>query len=74
MPEDHQAGWLLHHEPPSQATPWTRDFDDLGYEWRRLFSEVFGTFLLVVVAAGARWSTRQVRGKFPLPPRSSLQV
>lgn len=29
-----------------------RDFTDLRYEWRRLFSEVFGTFLLVVAAAG----------------------
>ena len=28
------------------------DFADDSYEWRRLFSEVFGTFLLVLVAAG----------------------
>ena len=28
------------------------DFTDDSYEWRRLFSEVFGTFLLVLVAAG----------------------
>lgn len=28
------------------------DFWDSSYEWRRLFSEVFGTFLLVTVAAG----------------------
>jgi aquaporin Z len=28
------------------------DFADDSYEWRRLFSEVFGTFLLVFVAAG----------------------
>lgn len=32
---------------------WARDFTDLRYEWRRLFSEVFGTFLLVVAGAGA---------------------
>ncbi len=31
---------------------WSQDFTDLGYEWRRLFSEFFGTFLLVIVAAG----------------------
>ncbi|HEV2520341.1 MAG TPA: aquaporin [Thermoplasmata archaeon] len=31
---------------------WGR-FDDPRLEWRRLFSEGFGTFLLVVVAAGA---------------------
>jgi len=28
------------------------DFTDDKYEWRRLFSELFGTFLLVLVAAG----------------------
>ncbi len=28
------------------------DFTDDSYEWRRLFSELFGTFLLVFVAAG----------------------
>ena len=28
------------------------DFDDPSQEWRRLFSELFGTFLLVLVAAG----------------------
>ncbi len=32
---------------------WARDFTDLSYEWRRLFSELFGTFLLVLAAAGA---------------------
>lgn len=29
------------------------DFFDVAHEWRRLFSEAWGTFLLVVVAAGA---------------------
>ncbi len=28
------------------------DFHDDAYEWRRLFAELFGTFLLVLVAAG----------------------
>jgi aquaporin Z len=28
------------------------DFDDPRHEWRRLFSELFGTFLLVLVGAG----------------------
>src|SRR5215216_4112220 len=28
------------------------DFEDPSQEWRRLFSELFGTFLLVLVAAG----------------------
>lgn len=39
---------LLEREPV-----WARDFTDLRYEWRRLFAEVFGTFLLVLVGAGA---------------------
>ncbi|HEX2904876.1 MAG TPA: aquaporin [Jatrophihabitans sp.] len=32
---------------------WAKDFGDLSYEWRRLFSELFGTFLLVLAGAGA---------------------
>jgi aquaporin Z len=39
---------LLDREPV-----WARDFTDLRYEWRRLFSETFGTFLLVLAGAGA---------------------
>jgi aquaporin Z len=30
-----------------------KGFDDPRYEWRRLFAEAFGTFFLVMVAAGA---------------------
>ena len=29
-----------------------KDFDDPRHEWRRLFSELLGTFFLVLVAAG----------------------
>ena len=29
------------------------DFSDPSQEWRRLFSELLGTFFLVLVAAGA---------------------
>jgi aquaporin Z len=29
-----------------------RDFQDPSQEWRRVFSELFGTFLLVLVACG----------------------
>lgn len=32
---------------------WARDLSDLSYEWRRLFSELLGTFLLVLAGAGA---------------------
>ncbi|MGH7642691.1 MAG: MIP/aquaporin family protein [Candidatus Dormibacteria bacterium] len=39
--------------PKGQVEPrWLTDFHDPGHEWRRLFSELFGTFLLVTVAAG----------------------
>ena len=30
-----------------------RDFDDPALEWRRLFSEILGMFLLVLVAENA---------------------
>jgi aquaporin Z len=33
--------------------PGARDFDDPTLEWRRLFAEFFGTFLLVLAGAGA---------------------
>ena len=39
---------LLERQPA-----WGRDFTDLSQEWRRLFGELFGTFLLVLVGAGA---------------------
>ena len=39
---------LLERQPQ-----WAQDFTDLHQEWRRLFSELFGTFLLVTVGAGA---------------------
>ncbi|MGI8697491.1 MAG: hypothetical protein ACR2JQ_12765 [Mycobacteriales bacterium] len=39
---------LLEREPG-----WARDFANLSYEWRRPFSELFGTSILVVAAAGA---------------------
>lgn len=39
---------VLEREPA-----WARDFDDLAYEGRRLFGELFGTFLLVLAGAGA---------------------
>ncbi len=38
---------------PRRHAIWEFDFDNLSYEWRRLFSEILGTFLLVFVAAGA---------------------
>jgi aquaporin Z len=50
------------HKPPGPVTrrallgvefPAMLDFDNAALEWRRLFSELFGTFLLVIVGAGA---------------------
>lgn len=61
-----------HREPPPHAEPtelitaWTRDFDDLRYEWRRLFAEALGTFLLVLAAAGAPIVDARSRGRVPL--------
>jgi len=39
-------------EALSLAYPELDQFDDSKLEWRRLFSELFGTFMLVLVAAG----------------------
>ena len=33
-------------------SPWSKKFDDPALEWRRLFSELLGTFFLVLVGAG----------------------
>ncbi len=44
-------GELQRHRMLRETAP--PDFLDSSVEWRRLFSEVWGTFLLVVVAAGA---------------------
>jgi aquaporin Z len=56
-------------EPIGLQTPWTQDFHDLTYEWRRLFSEVFGTFLLVLVAAGGAVVNARSHGSVPLDAR-----
>lgn len=46
------AAWSLLREL-GLKTPSERRFDDPSREWRRLFAELFGTFLLVLVGAGA---------------------
>jgi len=48
MTEAGILAWLDHEV----AEP-LRDFQDPDQEWRRLFAELYGTFLLVIVAAGA---------------------
>lgn len=57
---------LVLREPSGLQTPWTRDFHDLTYEWRRLFSEMLGTFLLVLVAAGGGVVDAYSHGQVPL--------
>jgi aquaporin Z len=42
------------------------DFDKGSLEWRRLFSELFGTFLLVFVAAGAGMVNARFGGAVPV--------
>ena len=42
------------------------EFLDSSREWRRIFSECWGTFLLVVVAAGAHVVAAQSNGKVTL--------
>lgn len=42
------SGQQLDHGPV-----WASNFNDLSHEWRRLFSELFGTALLVLAGAGA---------------------
>src|SRR5580658_8411945 len=56
-------------EPAGLQTPWTRDFADLDFEWRRLFSEALGTFFLVLVAAGSAVVDAQSHGQVPLDAR-----
>ena len=52
---------------PHQGEPqWVRHPHDAAYEWRRLFSEVFGTFLLVVVAAGGPIVDLRSHGQVPM--------
>ena len=44
--------WSLMRELSEAEAPWSRTFDDPAHEWRRLFAELFGTFILVLVGAG----------------------
>lgn len=67
QPQGHREPQPLSlREPSGLETEWTRNFHDLRYEWRRLFSEVLGTFMLVVVAAGAPVVDARSHGQVPL--------
>src|SRR6202163_3486273 len=53
------------HKSMAQGTS-APDFLDNSLEWRRLFAEAWGTFLLVVVAAGAGVVAVQSNGQVTL--------
>ena len=59
-------GTVLGRGPREAEPPWVRDPRARRHEWRRLFSEVLGTFLLVVVAAGAPVVDAVSHGQVPL--------
>jgi aquaporin Z len=52
---DHVDSSLLHHRRSLLELEFGNrgDFDDPALEWRRLFSELLGTFFLVLVGAGS---------------------
>ncbi len=66
MPSPFEREPLQLREPVGLRTPWTRDFHDPAFEWRRLFSEVLGTFFLVLVAAGGAVVAARSHGQVPL--------
>ncbi|MDA8437297.1 MAG: aquaporin [Propionibacterium sp.] len=61
-----EGGAVLGRGPREAEPPWVRDPHVVRHEWRRLFSEVLGTFLLVVVAAGAPVVDAVSHGQVPL--------
>lgn len=70
LPPTNDRSEPLHlQEPVGLQTAWTRDFQDMEFEWRRLFSEALGTFFLVLVAAGASVVNARSHGQVPLDAR-----
>ena len=45
-----RVGGVVRGSAAGHEQEWVREFDDPAREWRRLFSEVLGTFLLVLAA------------------------
>ena len=67
-PSRHDLSWAT-RGPLEEEPEWTRDFLDARFEGRRLFSESFGTFLLVMVAAGGAVVNALYPGQVPLDAR-----
>lgn len=61
-----ERGTILGRGPSETEPPWVVDPRARRHEWRRLFAEVLGTFLLVVVAAGAPVVDAVSHGQVPL--------
>ena len=59
------AGWISAELQQNVIEP-IADFQNPDQEWRRLFSEFLGTFLLVMVAAGGG----MMGAAFPNTPRN----
>jgi aquaporin Z len=57
----HEAGLRSLGQPNALARQF--DFTDDSFEWRRLFAELFGTFLLVFVAAGGPMVSARMGGQ-----------
>ena len=55
--------------PLRSEPPWVRWPADRTYEWRRVFAETFGTFLLVLVASGGAVVDAVHPGSVPLDAR-----
>jgi aquaporin Z len=52
-PPGRAASWPLLGVSTEVQPPWARRFADTSREWRRLFAELLGTFMLVLAGAGA---------------------
>ena len=66
MTDLESAGSLSLRGPLGLETPWTRNFQNLSFEWRRVFSEMLGTFFLVLAAAGGGVVNVYSHGQVPL--------
>jgi aquaporin Z len=63
MPESHASVHLGFSGLPKEVIAEITGFDNPRHEWRRLFSEVFGTFFLVLVAAGGGMMSQAYPGQ-----------